>query len=151
MKLYYDNLVAYMPDSVIVDGKPIPDTKLTAARKAMMCLSDFQNGHNISDLYESIRQISIYSETTIPDLLFSLKDVQIDENQNLDDLLDIAAKNLFQTVSPNYDPKSFDYKFYSAILMFVAHEALVLKNQLLVEELRRKQVENTQTDKEPPT
>lgn len=137
MKLYYDNLVAYMPDSVMVDDKPIPDKKLTAARKAMMHLSDFQNGHNISDLYESIRYVSIYSEVNIQDLLFSLKDIQIGETTELDDLLDIAAKNLFQTVAPNYDPKSFDYKYYTAILMYVAHATLVLRNQMLLAEMQK--------------
>jgi hypothetical protein len=147
MKLYYDNLVAYMPDSVVVDGKPIPDSKLTAARRAMMSLSDFQNSNNIADLYESIRQISIYSEISIPDLLFSLKDIEIDETQNLDSLLDIAAKNLFQTATPNYDPKSFDFRYYTALLMYVAHAALIIKNRMLVEELY-KQSENNSAEGE---
>lgn len=137
MKLYYDNLVAYMPDSVLVDDKPVSDKKLTAARKAMVHLSDFQNGHNISDLYESIRYVSIYSEVNIQDLLFSLKDIQIGETTELDNLLDIAAKNLFQTATPNYDPKSFDYKYYTAILMYVAHETLVLRNQMLLVEMQK--------------
>lgn len=136
MKLYYDNLLAYMPDSIIVDGKAIPDSKLSATRKAMMCLSDFQNSHDISYLYESIRQVSIYSEVNIVDLMLSLKDVEIDTNQKLDDLLDIAAKNLFQTITPNYDALSFDYKYYSAILMYVAHETLVIRNQIAVQQLQ---------------
>ena len=136
MKLYYDNLLAYMPDSIIVDGKAIPDSKLSATRKAMMCLSDFQNSHDISYLYESIRQVSIYSEVNIVDLMLSLKDVEIDTNQKLDDLLDIAAKNLFQTITPNYDAESFDYKYYSAILMYVAHETLVIRNQIAVQQLQ---------------
>jgi len=148
MKLYYDNLVAYMPDSVIVDGKPIKDTKLESARKAMMRLSEFQNTHNINALYEAIHQISVYSEINIVDLMLTLKDVDIDETQNLEDLLDIAAKNLFQTVTPNYDPKTFDYKYFSAILMYVAHEALIIRNQMLEEEL--KQLANKQAEKEPP-
>ena len=146
MKLYYDNLVAYMPDSVIVDDKPVKDKKLTAARNAMMCLSDFQNSGNISNLYESIRQISIYSEISIPDLLFSLKDIQISETTELDDLLDIAAKNLFQTSTPNYDPKSFDYKYYSAILMYVAHASLLIQHKLILSEFQRLQ----ETVTEPP-
>jgi len=141
MKLYYDNLVAYMPDSVIVDGKPIKDTKLEAARRAMMHLSDFQNGHDIRDLYESIKYVCVYSDVNIVDLMLTLKDINIDEQQSLEDLLDIAAKNLFQTVSPNYDPKTFDYRYYTAILMYVAHEALVIKNRMIVEELY-KQHEN---------
>lgn len=147
MKLYYDNLVAYMPDSVLVDDKPVSDKKLTAARKAMVHLSDFQNGHNISDLYESIRYVSIYSEVNIQDLLFSLKDIQIGETTELDNLLDIAAKNLFQTATPNYDPKSFDYKYYTAILMYVAHEILVLRNQMLVAEMQK----HTETENQQNT
>lgn len=147
MKLYYDNLVAYMPDSVLVDDKPVSDKKLTAARKAMVHLSDFQNGHNISDLYESIRYVSIYSEVNIQDLLFSLKDIQIGETTELDDLLDVAAKNLFQTATPNYDPKSFDYKYYTAILMYVAHETLVLRNQMLLAEMQK----HTETENQQNT
>jgi len=73
--------------------------------------------------------------------MLTLKDINIDEQQSLEDLLDIAAKNLFQTVSPNYDPKTFDYRYYTAILMYVAHEALVIKNRMIVEELY-KQHEN---------
>lgn len=149
MKLYYDNLLAYMPDSIIVDGKAIPDSKLTATRKAMMCLSDFQNSHDITYLYESIRQISIYSDVNIVDLMLSLKDIEIDTNQRLDDLLDIAAKNLFQTISPNYDVESFDYKYYSAILMYVAHETLLIRNQIAVQQLQESLKHNS-GEKEAP-
>ncbi len=149
MKLYYDNLLAYMPDSIIVDGKAIPDSKLTATRKAMMCLSDFQNSHDITYLYESIRQISIYSDVNIVDLMLSLKDIEIDTNQRLDDLLDIAAKNLFQTISSNYDVESFDYKYYSAILMYVAHETLLIRNQIAVQQLQESLKHNS-GEKEAP-
>ena len=135
MKLYYDNLVAYMPDSVIVDGKPIPDTKLAAARKAMMNLSEFQSLKNINALYDAIHQISIYSEINVVDLILTLKDVDIDENKSLEDLLDIAAKNLFQTVTPNYDPTTFDYKYFSAILLYVAHEAMVIRRDEITAEI----------------
>ena len=128
-------------------NKPVSDKKLTAARKAMVHLSDFQNGHNISDLYESIRYVSIYSEVNIQDLLFSLKDIQIGETTELDDLLDVAAKNLFQTATPNYDPKSFDYKYYTAILMYVAHETLVLRNQMLLAEMQK----HTETENQQNT
>ena len=127
MKLYYDNLIAYMPSSVIVDGKPIPDSKLDAARKAMMLLAEFQVTQNVRALYESVYQVSIYADINIVDLILSLSDIEIEAGR-LDDLLDIAAKNLFKTVTPNFDPKTFDYKYYSAILLSVAHTVWVVQN-----------------------
>jgi len=140
MKLYYDNLISYMPDSVIVDGKPIFDSKLAAARTAMVLLSDFQTTHNVGALYESVRKICVYADVDIVDLIMSLKDVQV-EVGNIDDLLDIAAKNLFKTVS---DPKGFDYKYYAAILLSVAHAVTEVQKQHAIEEYRKNILENSE-------
>lgn len=125
MKLFYDNLISFMPNSVMVDGKAIPDRKLDAARKAMIMLADFQTTRNVSSLYESVHQISIYADIDIVDLILSLTDIEVDVGK-LDDLLDIAAKNLFKTVT---DAKSFDYKYYSAILLSVAHTVWTIQQQ----------------------
>lgn len=133
MKLYYDNLISYMPDSVIVDGKAIKDSKLTAARAAMICLADFQTTHNVAALYEAVQQISIYSDIDIVDLIMSLGDIDIDVAK-MDDLLDVAAKNLFKTVS---DPKSFDYKYFTAILLSVAHVVAEVQKQHAIEEYKK--------------
>ncbi len=128
MKLYYDNLISYMPDSIMDNGELVPDPKLTAARQAMMLLANFQNTHNINSLYESVHQIAIYADIDIVDLMLSLKDVHV-EDAPIDDLLDIAAKNLFKTITNSED---FDYKYYSAILLSVAHTAQETQRQYLI-------------------
>ena len=132
MKLYYDNLIAFMPigKTTDEDGKVIPDIRLEAARGAMIMLADFQNKHNIIALYESIRQISIYAGVDIVDLMLSLGDIEV-ESRTVDELLDIAAKNLFKTITADYDYKSFDYKYYSAILLSITHTILALQNQAI--------------------
>ena len=139
MKLYYDNLISYMPEAVIVDGNAIPDSKLKAARTAMMLLAEFQNTRNVNALYESVRQICVYAGVDIVDLIMSLKGVDV-ETGSVDDLLDIAAKNLFKTVS---DPKDFDYMYYAAILLSVAHVVAEVQKQHFFEELKKKQQEET--------
>lgn len=128
MKLFYDNLISYMPDSIIDNGEVVPNPKLAAARQAMKLLANFQNTHNVNSLYESVHQIAIYADIDIVDLMLSLKDVQV-ENAPIDDLLDIAAKNLFKTITNSED---FDYKYYSAILLSVAHSVLEAQRQYLI-------------------
>jgi len=148
MKLYYDNLISYMPGSVIVDGKPIPDSKLEAARKAMMLLAEFQATQNVRALYESVYQVSLYADVNIVDLILSLSSVEVEAGR-LDELLDIAAKNLFKTISPNYDPKSFDYKYFSAIVLSVAHTVWVVQTKQLQEQNLRPVEEVPNTPDEP--
>ena len=147
MKLYYDNLISYMPDSVIVDGKAIPDSKLGSARKAMIMLAEFQNTHNVTALYEAVHQISVYVDVDIVDLMMSLGDINI-ESGTVEDLLDIAAKNLFKTVS---DPKSFDYKYFTAILLSVAHTVSNLQKQYAMEEYKKSLAENKENPPSEPS
>lgn len=130
MKLFYDNFIAFMPIGRTTDdeGKVIPDAKLEAARNAMIMLADFQNNHNINALYESIRQISVYAGMDIVDLMLSLGDIEVGAG-TIEGLLDVAAKNLFKTVSPDYPQNSFDYKYYTAILLSVTHTIIVMQNQ----------------------
>ena len=124
MKLFYDMLIPYMPSTIIVDGKQTPNARLEAARKAMYMLAEFQNSHTLNSLYESVYQISIFAEIDIVDLILSLGDVEVPAGK-IDDLLDIAAKNLFKTISPDFDIKSFDYKYYAATLLLIAHTCLM--------------------------
>lgn len=134
MKLFYDNLYPFMPNSRIIDDKPVIDPKLDAARKAMIMLAEFQNTQNLTALYESINQISIYSGVDVVDLILSLGDVSVIEG-TADTLLDIAAKNLFKTIAVDYDPKTFDYKHYTAILLSVAHALLDAQRKSMISEI----------------
>ena len=72
MKLFYDNLISFMPESIINNGESVPDKHLVAARTAMIYLADFQNTHNVNSLYKSVDQIAIYADVDIVDLMLSL-------------------------------------------------------------------------------
>ena len=132
MKLFYDNLISFMPDSIINNGESVPDKRLVAARNAMVYLADFQNTHNVNSLYKSVDQIAIYAEVDIVDLMLSLKDIQVEEGK-IDDLLDIAAKNLFKTISQYDKPEEFDYRYYAAILLSVAHAVMDAQRKYIQE------------------
>jgi hypothetical protein len=118
-----------MPDSIVENGEVIQDKQLVAARTAMILLADFQNTRNVTSLYKSVDQIAVYAGVDIVDLMLSLKDIQVESGQ-IDDLLDIAAKNLFKTVS---NREEFDYQYYAAILLSVAHAVSEDQRQYLKE------------------
>ena len=132
MKLFYDNLISFMPESIINNGESVPDKHLVAARTAMIYLADFQNTHNVNSLYKSVDQIAIYADVDIVDLMLSLKDIQVEEGK-IDDLLDIAAKNLFKTISQYGKEDQFDYRYYAAILLSVAHAVMDAQRKYLQE------------------
>ena len=133
MKLFYDNLIPFMPDSIVVNEQRVPDAKLSASRKAMIMLAEFQRFHNPASLYEAIHQISIYADINIVDLIFAALDENLTEG-TIDDLLDIAAKNLFKTIAPDYEQGSFDYKYFTAILLSIAHSVFVIQEQYALEQ-----------------
>ena len=140
MKLFYDNLVPFMPNSSIVDEQRVPDVRLNAARSAMIMLSEFQRLHNLNALYEAVHQISIYANVDIVDLILSSLDEDI-KGGTIDELLDIAAKNLFQTISPDFEQESFDYKYFTAIILSVAHTVIVMNDSFEAERMASQQAE----------
>ena len=125
MKLFYDMLIPFMPTKRIVDGETVEDSKLSAARQAMIMLANFQNEQNLNALYDAVYQMSIYGDVNIVDLLYSLEDIEIPSGK-LDDFLDIEAKNLFKTIVSE-DPYSFDYRHFSAVLLVAGHTLLTYK------------------------
>ena len=150
MKLFYDNLIAYMPTAIAEEGKePVPDKRLSAAREAMILLAEFQNTHNIYALYRSVACIAVYANVDIVDLILSLGDVEVEESK-IDDALDIAAKNLFKTAGFAGKEEAFDYKYYAAILLSVAH-ALLESQRKYMEEMaaaQKQQAEEESADTE---
>ena len=127
MKIHYDMMIPFMPEGKVVDSKVVKDDKMMASRNAMLLLDEFQTVRSIGILYEIVRQISIYAGVNIVDLILSLEDVDIKET-NMDNLiseLDVLAKNLFLTNLPNYNPDTFDYKYYCAVLLTIAHNAII--------------------------
>jgi hypothetical protein len=132
MKLYYDNLFSFMPNAKIVDGKPIVDKQLDAARKAMIMLAQFQATENVAPLYEAVNQISIFAGVTITDLILSLNDIEVPQDK-IDNLLDIEATRLF-TWATTYDENAevnpnFDYKYFAAVLLSIAHLGYAISEQ----------------------
>lgn len=132
MKLYYDNLFSFMPNAKIVDGKPVVDKKLDAARKAMIMLAQFQTTENVNPLYEAVNQISIYAGVTLTDLILSLKDIEVPQ-ATIDNLLDTEATKLFiwaTTYDENADVNpDFDYKYFAAVLLSIAHLGYTMSEQ----------------------
>ena len=122
MKLFYDNLFNFMPTSLLVDGKFVPNKKLEAARNAMVALAAYQTTGDINALYSSVYHISAYGEVDVIDLIKSLKTVQV-ETGTVEELLDAAALSLFNNIKPAGpdDTEPFDYRKYAATLLAVAH------------------------------
>ena len=147
MKLYYDNLISFMPDSIIGEDGAVVDEKLKAARSAMIMLADFQNTHNVSSLYKSVAEIAVYAGVDIVDLMLSLSDVRIEDGE-VEDLLDIAAKNLFKTVTITGKDDQFDYRYYSAILLTVAHRVLDMQRKYMIA-MANAQTQPESAQKEP--
>lgn len=129
MKLYYDNLFSYMPNAELVDDKPVINIKLDSARKAMIMLAQFQTTQNVAALYEAVNQICTYADISISELIFSLGHIDV-ATDTVENLLDIEAKKLF-TWATTYDSKAetnpeFDYKYFAATLLSIAHTAYAL-------------------------
>ena len=127
MKLYYDMLIAYMPDATIDgEGKYVTDTVKAAGRKAMMELSNFQNSGNIMALYQSVIFACTYAGVDLVDTIYELSKpnapVSIDPNTSVEHLLNSAAMELFESIKPDI---TFDYLGYVAEVLTAIHILLV--------------------------
>ena len=125
MKLYYDMLIPFMPVQRLVDGKLVDDPKLAAARQTVVMLASFQNESELNSLYGAVYQLSIYGDTNMAELLYSLDDVSCASGK-LDEILDTEVEHLFKTILSD-DPYSFDYKHFVATLLVAAHTILTYK------------------------
>ena len=127
MKLYYDMLIAYMPDATIDgEGKYVTDTVKSAGRKAMMELSNFQNSGNIMALYQSVIFACTYAGVDLVDTIYELSkpnaSISIDPNTSVEHLLNSAAMELFESIKPDI---TFDYLGYVAEVLTAIHILLV--------------------------
>lgn len=145
MKLFYDNLIPFMPDAKIVDGNRVPDTKLQIVRQTVIYLADFQNDHNLISLYEAVNQFSLYAEMSVLDLILSLGDIEI-PTMTIDESLDYVVTSLIKSYSPDNE---VDVKKCSAILLSIAHMILQINRQAAREEANApKEVEKDQKTEE---
>ena len=129
MKLYYDTLVAYMPDSTTNDkGEVVPDNKLAARRKAMIELASFQNTNNPIPLYQSIIDVCTYCDVDLVDTLFSIPaDIEFEEGTSIGQLLDEAAEMLFRSIKANSN-EEFDIYQYVARISAIIHVVINTQN-----------------------
>lgn len=129
MKLFYDNLLPFMPDSKLVEGNRVPDEKLQTVRQIMIYLSDFQNDRNLMALYEAVNQFSLYADINVIDLILSLGDVEV-PSLTIEDSLDFVATSLAKSYLPD---NTIDVKVCTAILLSVAHMVMQINRQIVKE------------------
>lgn len=116
MKLYYDMLIPYMPDSVSGEsGELIRDDKKAAGRKAMDELASFQNTGSILALYQSVIDACIYAGVDLVDTITNIpSDITAPEGISAEALIDEAAIMLFKSIKPT---ETFDiFKFVVNVL-----------------------------------
>lgn len=144
MKIFYDNLLAYMPHDVA------PSRELHALREVMNMLALFQNTQDVRFLYKAVYHLSVFAGESVDSLMLSLSDVQVPSG-TIDSLLDQVAVAIFgiarkATIEEKF--LDFDYKYYVAILLTIAHTLYQIQNGFVrVDE--PKPVANVPEAKEP--
>lgn len=124
MKLYYDMLVPYMPDSVKdADGNLVKSDKRASGRDAMIDLSNFQQSGDVNSLYHSVLSACIYADKDLVDVIVNIpEDVEVPNGTSIDKVLDNSAKMLFSSIK---DMNNFDINVYVCNLLTAAHAILV--------------------------
>lgn len=119
MKLYYDMLVPYMPDSIKSEsGELVHDDRKAAGRIAMSELANFQQNGNLMSLYNSVLQACLYANVDLVDTIINMpENITIPDGIPVLYLLDDAAKSLFMSIKTD----SFDVNKYVAYLLTAAH------------------------------
>ena len=122
MKLFYDMLVPFMPDSELDnENQLVPSKTKVAARQAMIELSNFQNTGNVVCLYNAVFQACLYKETDIVEKLLNLPEDIVIPEISIPDAVDMCAKMLFRSVDPK---NAFDLDKFICILLTAAHFAI---------------------------
>ena len=128
MKLYYDTLIAFMPDSVRTeDGRLIQDPQKLAGRKALIELAKYQNEGNIMSLYQSVLEACIYAGVDLVDTILQLSAYsdKVEYHDMPQILIDHCAKMLFQSIKPDYD---FNIELFLSNILTAAHD--IMNNQI---------------------
>lgn len=120
MKLYYDTLVMYMPDTIINEaGESEHDDAKEAGRRAMMELSNFQITGNLISLYQSIIYACKYAGKDLIDTILNIPDdIIVPEQYTAGNLLDEAVKLLFKSINPE---NPFDLNAFVAYVSTASH------------------------------
>lgn len=127
MKLFYDMLVPFMPDSEMdAEGKLVPSESKIAGRQAMIELSNFQTSGNIICLYNAVFQACLYAKVDLVDKITNLPETVEIPEVSINEAVDICAKMLFQSVKPE---NTFDIDKFICILLTSAHFAIEAINK----------------------
>lgn len=120
MRLFYDTLVPYMPDTVLdADGKTTENPAKLAGRKAMIELANFQKTGNVNSLFYSTIHACTYAGVDLVDTILGIPDeISFKDGTTVDQLLDTAAKLLFKSIRPS---DSFDINLFVANVLTAAH------------------------------
>lgn len=121
MRLYYDMLIPYMPDSIKDEnGNLIANKEKAAGRQAMSALAKFQNSDNIFALYQAVAEIATYANIDLINTIIDISDNKIIEGDP-SELIDEAAKMLFQSIKEDYE---FDVITFISNVLTAAHMIL---------------------------
>ena len=120
MKLYYDTLIPYMPDSITNEsGELVADERKSAGRKAMIELANFQNDGNTLSLYQSVIFACTYADVDLVDTITNIPtDIEISFGATVDSMLDEAATMLFKSIKPT---EPFDINKFVADVLTASH------------------------------
>ena len=109
MRLFYDILVPYLPDG--------------SCREAMIELSKFQTSQNVSCLFKSVLNACDYANCNAIDTILNITNYpDFPDGTSVDNMLDTAAKLLFQSVKPN---ATFNIDTFVANVLTAAHVMLI--------------------------
>ena len=134
MKLYYDMLIPYMPDSVKTEnGEFVQDAQRLAGREAMIKLAEFQQSGNITCLYHSVISACTYAGVDLVDTILGIPDdMTIEDGTTLNMILDDAAKNLFSSIKPG---GNFNVDLFVCNLLNAAHAIISSQTVNAVEDV----------------
>lgn len=135
MKLYYDMLIPYMPNSIINEnGEAEYNAVYDAGREAMKNLSIFQKDpSNIIPLYQAVINACAYAERDLVDVILgAISHVDVSPDADVPTLLDESAQLLFMSISKNYqtETEKFDVEKFIAYILTATHILLCVAAEM---------------------
>lgn len=118
MKLFYDSLVPYMPDTIKdTSGQLVKDGNKQFGRLCMIDLANFQNSQDIMLLPLSIIHACNYAGVDLIDTVIATKDQEVPDI-SASALLDDAVILLFKSIK---DSETFEVVKFAAYILTVFH------------------------------
>lgn len=135
MKLYYDMLIPYMPNSIINENGEAEYSAIhDAGRNAMKNLSIFQKDpSNIVPLYQAVINACAYAERDLVDVILgAIPHVDVSPDADVTTLLDESARLLFMSISKKYqtETEKFDVERFTAYILTATHILLCAATEM---------------------